>query len=80
MVLIGPRLFELDVLPKFSWCSRSSLNGDGRVGEEKLAEQRKKEDIGSEIVQLHRRLAEMVGGIYEWLFERHNLHDLAPTR
>src|SRR5271155_2980787 len=34
---------ELDRLPKFSSCTSSSLNGDDRVGEDKLAEQRKKE-------------------------------------
>jgi len=60
---------ELDHLPKFSSCTRSSLNGDDRVGEEKLAEQRKKERHRREVVQLHGRLAEMVGSICEWLLK-----------
>jgi hypothetical protein len=47
----------------------SSPDVDDRVGEEKLAEQRKKERHRSEVVQLHGRLADMIGSVCEWLLK-----------
>jgi hypothetical protein len=58
---------ELDLLPKFFVEYHSSPDDDDRVGEEKLAEQRKKERHRSEVAQLHGRLADVVGSVCEWL-------------